>query len=104
MRAFLSQKSQPMCYISRTLNNHEQKYATTDKEFLASIYSITYFRPFFYGTKFKIITDDCPIKYLYNKYKGREFSQRHQRWFLKRQEYNYEIEYLSGKDNVVTDF
>lgn len=102
--AVLSQEGHPICYVSRTLNNHERKYSVTDKEFLAIVYSVNYFRPYVYGRKFKIITDHVPIKYLNEKYKGKEFSQRNQRWILKLQEYSFDIEYLQGKDNKVADF
>lgn len=102
--AVLSQDGHPVCYVSRTLNNHERNYSVTDKEFLAIVYTVTYFRPYLYGRKFKIITDHAPIKYLNAKYKGKEFSQRNQRWILKLQEYNFDIEYLQGKENKVADF
>lgn len=102
--AVLSQDGHPVCYVSRTLNKHEKKYSVTDKEFLAIVYSVTYFRPYLYGRKFKIVTDHAPIKYLNSKYKGKEFSQRNQRWILKLQEYNFDIEYLKGKENTVADF
>lgn len=102
--AVLSQDSHPICFVSRTLNKHEKSYSVTDKEFLAIVYSVTYFRPYLYGRKFKIVTDHAPIKYLNSKYKGKEFSQRNQRWILKLQEYNFDIEYLKGKENTVADF
>lgn len=102
--AVLSQEGHPVCYVSRTLNSHEKNYSVTDKEFLAIVYSINYFRPYVYGRKFKVITDHAPIKYLNSKYKGKEFSQRNQRWILKLQEFNFEIEYLQGKENKVADF
>lgn len=94
----------PVCYGSRTLNDHEKNYSTTDKEFLAIWYYVNYFRPYLYGKKFKIITDHLPIKYVNTKYKGKDFSQRHQRWLLKLQEYNFEIEYLQGRENKVADY
>lgn len=102
--AVLSQEGHPICYVSRTLNKHERNYSVTDKEFLAIVYSVNYFRPYLYGRKFKIITDHAPIKYLNSKYKGKEFSQRNQRWILKLQEFNFDIEYLQGKENKVADF
>lgn len=102
--AVLSQDGHPICYVSRTLNKHERNYSVTDKEFLAIVYSVNYFRPYVYGKKFHIITDHMPIKYLNDKYKGKEFSQRNQRWLLKLQEYSFDIEYLKGKENKVADF
>lgn len=32
--AVLSQEGHPVCFASRTLNNHERNYPATDKEFL----------------------------------------------------------------------
>lgn len=100
----MSQEGHPVCFASRTLNNHERNYSATDKEFLAIIWSINYFRPYLYGRKFKIRTDHQPIKYLQAKYKGKDLSRRHQRWLLKLGEYDYDIEYLKGKNNKVADF
>lgn len=102
--AVLSQEGHPVCFASRTLNNHERNYSATDKEFLAIIWSINYFRPYLYGIKFTIRTDHQPIKYLQAKYKGKDLSPRHQRWLLKLGEYDYNIEYLKGKENKVADF
>lgn len=102
--AVLSQLGHPNCYVSRTLNAHEKNYSTTDKEFLSIVFAVNYFRPQLYGRKFKIVTDHAPIKYLNSKCKGKEFSQRNQRWLLKLQEIIYEIDYLQGKDNKVADY
>ncbi|GBP04513.1 Retrovirus-related Pol polyprotein from transposon 17.6 [Eumeta japonica] len=97
--AVLSQEGHPVCYISRTLNNHEKNYAATDKEFLAIIWSVNYLRPYLYGRKFKILTDHQPIKFLNSKYNGKDMSPRHQRWLLKLGEYDFEIDYIKGKEN-----
>ena len=87
--AVLTQDKQPVCYISRTLNEHERNYSVTDKEFLAIVWSVSKLRPYLWGNRFKITTDHLPIKYLNKKYKGSEFSQRNQRWLLKLQEFKY---------------
>lgn len=102
--AVLSQDGHPICFASRTLNSHEKNYSATDKEFLAIMWSVNYFRPYLYGNKFKIYTDHQPIKYLQAKYRGRDLSPRHQRWLLKLGEYNFDIEYLKGRNNKVADF
>lgn len=102
--AVLSQEGHPICYISRTLNNHEKNYSATDKEFLAILWSVNYLRPYLYGRKFTIFTDHQPIKFLHSKYKGKDMSPRHQRWLLKLGEYDFNIEYLKGKENQVADF
>lgn len=102
--AVLTQEGQPVCYASRSLNDHEKNYSVTDKEFLAIVWAVTYFRPYLWGNRFKIVTDHLPIKYLNKKYTGKEFSQRNQRWLLKLQEYQFDIEYLKGKENQVADF
>lgn len=102
--AVLTQEGQPVCYASRSLNDHEKNYSVTDKEFLAIVWAVTYFRPYLWGKRFQIITDHLPIKYLNKKFSGKEFSQRTQRWLLKLQEYQFDIEYLKGKENKVADF
>lgn len=102
--AVLSQNGHPVCYASRTLSRHEQNYSATDKEFLAIMWSVQYFRPYLYGNKFSIFTDHQPIKFLQTKYKGKDLSPRHQRWLLKLGEYDFQIEYLKGKENKVADF
>lgn len=102
--AVLSQEGHPICFASRTLNNHERNYSATDKEFLAILWSVQYLRPYLYGRKFKILTDHQPIKYLHSKYRGKDMSPRHQRWLLKLGEYDFEIEYIKGKENRVADF
>lgn len=102
--AVLSQEGHPVCFASRTLNSHERNYSATDKEFLAILWSVNYLRPYLYGRKFKILTDHQPIKYLHSKYKGKDMSPRHQRWLLKLGEYDFDIEYIKGKENHVADF
>ena len=54
--AILSQgeigKDKPIAYASRSLNTHEVKYDTYNKEALAIVYFVTYFRHYLYGRKF----------------------------------------------------
>lgn len=98
--AILSQgtpgSDKPVAYASRTLNDTENKYSTIEKELLAIIWAVTYFRPYLYGRKFLILTDHKPLKWLFSL---KEPNQKLIRWRLKLEEYDYEIDYKKGKNN-----
>lgn len=98
--AVLSQENHAICYASRTLNEHECKYSTIEKELLAIVWATKYFRPYLYGRKFVIRTDHKPLQWLHNL---KEPNSKLQRWKIKLEEFNFDIEYLSGKENKVAD-
>lgn len=102
--AVLLQDNHPVAYASRTLNNHEIRYSTTEKELLACVWGIKHFRPYIYGKKFELQTDHQALKWLHTKYLGKDLNSRLQRWILSLGEYNISIEYLKGKDNKIADF
>lgn len=93
-------KDLPIAYASRTLNNTEQNYNTTEKELLAIIWSVNHFRPYLYGRKFKIVTDHKPLTWLFN---CKDPGSKLVRWRLKLSEYDYEIVYKPGKINSNAD-
>ena len=99
--AVLSQEGKPICFASRTLNAHEQNYSTLEKELLAIVWSVKYFRPYLYGRKFLIQTDHQPLKWLHSL---KEPNSRIIRWRILLDEFQFDIEYLSGKENRVADF
>lgn len=98
--AVLSQEGHPCSYISRTLNKAEVNYTTTEKELLAIVWAIKRFRQYLLGRKFTIKTDHQALKWLANK---PDPASRLLRWRLKLEEYEFEIEYVKGKHNVVAD-
>eukprot|EP00794_Sanderia_malayensis_P003974 gene3974-4523_t len=55
-----------IAYASRSLKPHERKYATIERECLALVWGIKYFRPYLYGHEFDVITDHNPLKWLDN--------------------------------------
>lgn len=102
--AVLLQDNHPIAYASRTLNEHEVRYNTTEKELLAVVWAVKYFRPYIYGKEFELRTNHQALKWLHTKYLGKDLNPRLQRWILSLGEYNIKIEYLKGKENYIADF
>jgi len=98
--AVLSQDNHPVCYASRTLNEHECNYSTFEKELLAVVWAVKYFRPYLYGRRFTIRTDHKPLQWLHNH---KEPNSKYQRWRTTLEEFNFDIEYLEGRENKVAD-
>ncbi|KAL4297838.1 hypothetical protein GQ457_12G015800 [Hibiscus cannabinus] len=57
----------PIYYASRTLNDAQVNYSTTEKELLAVIFAFDKFRSYLMGAKVTIYTDHPAIKYLLSK-------------------------------------
>lgn len=92
----------PIAYASRTLNDAERKYSTTERELLAVVWSVSkIFRPYLYGHKFTIYTDHRPLKWLFNL--KEPANMKLTRWKLKLEEFDYQIEYKKGKSNTNAD-
>ena len=52
------------------------------------------------GSRFKVKTNHNSLKYFLEK---KEINERQQKWVRKIQAYDFEIEYIKGKSNVVDD-
>jgi len=90
--AVLSQEHKPICYASRTLNEHELNYSAIKKELLAIVWAMKYFRSYLFGRKFDIC-DHRPLVWLSNI---KDPNMKLQRWKIKLNEYDYNIQYLPG--------
>lgn len=64
---------------------------------LAIVWAAKRFRQYLLGTKFKILTDHQALKWLFN---CKDPSSCLLRWRLRLEEYNYEIDYCKGKENM----
>lgn len=90
----------PIAFASRTLLDAETRYSTSEQELLAIVWGIEHFRPYVYGTRFKVFTDHRPLVYLMNV---KDPNSRLIRWKLRLSSYDFEIIHTKGKDNVVAD-
>ena len=88
-------------YFSRKLLPYQKNYVVTEKELLAIIESIEYWHHYLYGRRFTIKTDHKPLKYL-NSHK--KTHTRIMNWAMRLNQYDFNIEYIKGEDNVEADF
>lgn len=97
--ATLLQNNVPISYASRLLKSPEKKFSTYEKELLAVIFGCKMFRDCLLGKKFKLNTDHQPLIWL----QSQKLTGRLGRWILALREYDFEVEYIPGKSNVVAD-
>jgi len=87
-------------YASRTLKSPETRYTTTEIEALALVYCCSKFRQYILGHKTIIQTDHHALTFMKS---CRLTNGRLTRWTLALQEYDLEIQYIAGKDNIIAD-
>ncbi|KII64900.1 Transposon Ty3-I Gag-Pol polyprotein [Thelohanellus kitauei] len=93
-------KQIPISFASQVLNTSQRRYSTTDKELYALIWSCRKFKPYLYGKKFEILTDHNPLVHVRNM---KDTHGRRARWFEELEQYDYDIRYIQGKENIVAD-
>jgi len=92
---------QPIAYFSRKLKDCEINYSISEREALAIFEGVRFFQPYLWLQKFTIITDHTALKYIF---KFKNTVPRIARWALYLSDYQYDIEYKSGKKHVVPDY
>lgn len=95
-------KEIPIYYYSRLLKEREMRYSTIEKELTAIHDSLLKLRQYLIGRKFIVKTDHKPLLGII-KNNTSSLGARWARRLLRISEYEFEIEYLRGKDNVVAD-
>ena len=104
--AVLSQKQDdgryhPIAYASRGLKRGKSRYHSSKLEFLALKWAVTdQFKEYLQYQPFLIRTDNNPLTYVMTT--PNLDAIRH-RWVVAMAGYNFEIEYIRGSDNKVTD-
>ncbi|KAF8047786.1 hypothetical protein N665_2829s0001 [Sinapis alba] len=83
-------------YASRTLDETQCRYATTEKELLAIVYVFQKFRSYLVGSKVVVHTDHAVLRYLMTK---KDAKPRLLRWILLLQEFDLEIKDKKGIKN-----
>nr|GFA47240.1 reverse transcriptase domain-containing protein [Tanacetum cinerariifolium] len=102
--AFLGQRHEkhfkPIHYASKTMNDAETNYTTTEKEMLAVVYAFEKFRSYLIMNKSIVHTDHSALKYLFAK---KDAKARLLRWVLLLQEFDFKVLDTKGAENLATD-
>ncbi|RVW77825.1 Transposon Ty3-I Gag-Pol polyprotein [Vitis vinifera] len=87
-------------YASKTLNEAQRNYTTTEKELLAVVFALDKFLAYLVGSFIVVFTNHSDLKYLLTK---QDAKARLIRWILLLQEFNLQIRDKRGIENVVAD-
>nr|GFB16390.1 retrovirus-related Pol polyprotein from transposon 17.6 [Tanacetum cinerariifolium] len=90
----------PIHYASKTMNDAESNYTTTEKEMLAVVYAFEKFRSYLIMNKSIVHTDHSAFKYLFAK---KDANARLLRWVLLFQEFDFKVLDTKGAENLAAD-
>jgi hypothetical protein len=96
----LMQKGRVIAYASRQLKRHEEHYPTHDLELAAVVHALKIWRHYLLGNTCHIYTDYKSLKYIFTQ---SELNMRQRRWLELIKDYDLEVHYHPGKENVVAD-
>nr|GEX23074.1 putative reverse transcriptase domain-containing protein [Tanacetum cinerariifolium] len=96
----LMQRGKVIAYASQQLKIHEKSYTTHDLELGDVVFALKIWRYYFYETKSVIYTDHKSLQHIFDQ---KKLNIRQRRWIELFSDYDCEIRYHPGKENVVAD-
>ena len=91
-------KELPIAFLSKALNPTEIKWSVTEKECYAIFFALVKYEYLLRDIKFTLRTDHRNLTFL-----NESFQQKVKRWKIAIMHFNFDIEHIPGKDNVVAD-
>ena len=98
--AVLKQSQHPISLESIKFQPHENIYSIYDKEMLVIMHALDKFRQYLVGNKFVVKTDHNSLRHFLTQ---KDINERKQKLVRKIQAYDFDIECVKGKNNIVAD-
>lgn len=90
----------PICYFSKKLDKHQQRYSTIEKEALALVLAVRNFSVYFGSQPVTVLSDHSPLQFIQRM---ANYNNKLLRWAIELQQYNIHIVHRRGKDNLIPD-
>ena len=100
--AALLQESKPVMYVSRALMETEQRYSNLERELLAIVFALKILNHYTFGRTIMVQSDHQPLQSIWKK-SIVSASPRLQRLLLRLADFDLNIEFLRGKENMIVD-
>ncbi|CAM4638739.1 unnamed protein product [Caretta caretta] len=94
------QEFHPVVFLSKKLSERESNWSVTEKECYAIVYALEKLRPYVWGRRFHLQTDHVALKWLHTV---KETNKKLLRWSLALQDFDFDIQHISGASNKVAD-
>ncbi|GKE50018.1 putative reverse transcriptase domain-containing protein [Tanacetum coccineum] len=98
--AILMQREKVIAYASRQLKIHEKNYTTHDLELGSVVFTLKIWRHYLYRTKCTVFTDHKSLQHILDQ---KELNMRQRHWLELLSDYDCDIRYHPGKENIVAD-
>ena len=90
-----------VCYASRSLKEHEKKYAAYEGECLAVIWATSlWYSTYLYGRRFTVVTDNEALTWLFTKAPNQS---RIQKWVIMMQDLSFDTRHRAGSKHGNAD-
>ena len=98
-------KLHPIAYASASLKPSEKNYSQIDREGLAVIWAIEYFRQYLWCQDFELHTDCSALIKIFGPKNdmGGCVTGRLNRWAVKLMEYSFSVKHIKGSSNSTAD-
>ena len=85
---------------SHQLKPYELNYPSDNLEIAAVVFALKIWWHYLYGERFDIVSDHKSLKYIFTQ---RDLNLQQRRWIEYLEDYDFKLQYLPGKVNVVAD-